>query len=74
MNDVLPSGLCLEGSYAHDCLNCRIPRQCRSEPRGFLGVDGFAFRKGRAYGTILVDVEVGHVVDVLPTSEPPPTP
>ncbi|MFG3350155.1 transposase [Streptomyces sp. NPDC048018] len=36
-----------------------------------LGVDEFAFRKGRRYGTILVDVEAGQVVDVLPdrTSE-----
>ncbi|KOG08233.1 hypothetical protein ADK34_39275 [Streptomyces viridochromogenes] len=36
-----------------------------------LGVDEFAFRRGRAYGTILVDVEAGQVVDVLPdrTSE-----
>ncbi|MCX5014973.1 transposase [Streptomyces sp. NBC_00555] len=36
-----------------------------------LGVDEFAFRKGRTYGTILVDVEAGQVVDVLPdrTSE-----
>jgi transposase len=36
-----------------------------------LGVDEFAFRRGRRYGTILVDVESGRVVDVLPdrTSE-----
>ncbi|MCA6091049.1 ISL3 family transposase [Streptomyces sp. SCA3-4] len=36
-----------------------------------LGVDEFAFRKGPTYGTILVDVEAGQVVDVLPdrTSE-----
>ncbi|MFF3920560.1 ISL3 family transposase [Streptomyces sp. NPDC001852] len=36
-----------------------------------LGVDEFAFRKGCTYGTVLVDVEVGRVVDVLPdrTSE-----
>lgn len=36
-----------------------------------LGVDEFAFRKGCAYGTLLVDVEAGQVVDVLPdrTSE-----
>lgn len=30
-----------------------------------LGVDDFAFRKGRTYGTVLVDVEAGRVVDVL---------
>ncbi|MFE5556544.1 transposase [Streptomyces sp. NPDC056544] len=36
-----------------------------------LGVDEFASRAGRTYGTILVDVEAGRVVDVLPdrTSE-----
>ncbi|MFI8951485.1 transposase [Streptomyces sp. NPDC053750] len=36
-----------------------------------LGVDEFAFRKGRTYGTVLVDIETGRVVDVLPdrTSE-----
>ncbi|MFI8522760.1 ISL3 family transposase [Streptomyces sp. NPDC085481] len=36
-----------------------------------LGVDEFAFRRGRRYGTILIDVETAHVVDVLPdrTSE-----
>jgi transposase len=36
-----------------------------------LGVDEFAFRKGRTYGTLLVGVEAGRVVDVLPdrTSE-----
>lgn len=31
-----------------------------------LGVDEFAFRKGYTYGTVLVDVEAGRVVDVLP--------
>ncbi|MFF7701142.1 transposase [Streptomyces lydicus] len=35
------------------------------------GVDEFAFRKGCTYGTVLVDVEAGRVVDVPPdrTSE-----
>jgi len=31
-----------------------------------LGVDDFAFRKGNAYGTILVDLERRKVVDLLP--------
>ncbi|MFI9244740.1 transposase [Streptomyces sp. NPDC053086] len=31
-----------------------------------LGVDEFAFRRGCTYGTVLVDVEAGRVVDVLP--------
>ncbi|MFJ4094178.1 ISL3 family transposase [Kitasatospora sp. NPDC089913] len=36
-----------------------------------LGIDEFAFRRGRRYGTVLVVVETGRVVDVLPdrTSE-----
>ncbi|RPE27960.1 transposase [Kitasatospora cineracea] len=39
-----------------------VPEQA---PR-VLGVDEFAFRRGRTYGTLLVDVETGRVVDVLP--------
>lgn len=31
-----------------------------------LGIDEFAFRKGRTYGTVLVDVESSGPVDVLP--------
>jgi transposase len=31
-----------------------------------IGVDDFAFRRGQAYGTIVVDHESGHVIDVLP--------
>ncbi|MFE9404033.1 ISL3 family transposase [Streptomyces sp. NPDC006530] len=38
-----------------------VPEQAPS----VLGVDDFAFRKGKRYGTLLVDVESGRVVDVL---------
>ncbi|MFK0202955.1 ISL3 family transposase [Streptomyces lavendulae] len=46
------------------------PSVAERSPR-VLGVDEFAFRRGRTYGTLLVDVEAGRVVDVLPdrTSE-----
>lgn len=34
-----------------------------------LGIDEFAFRKGRTYGTAIVDVESSRPVDVLPDRE-----
>ncbi len=34
-----------------------------------LGIDEFAFRKGRTYGTVLVDVESSRPLDVLPDRE-----
>jgi transposase len=32
----------------------------------FLGIDGFSFLRGRRFGTILVNLETRHVVDLLP--------
>jgi transposase len=31
----------------------------------FVGIDDFAFRKGRTYGTILIDLERGRVIDIF---------
>jgi hypothetical protein len=35
-------------------------------PPRFVGIDNWAWRKGRRYGTIVVDLERGGVIDLLP--------
>jgi transposase len=35
-------------------------------PPRFIGVDDWAVRKGQRYGTILIDLERGRVIDILP--------
>jgi hypothetical protein len=39
-------------------------------PPRFVGIDDRAWRKGRRYGTIVVDLERGDVVDLLPDHDP----
>ncbi len=43
----------------------RLPLPRRPTPR-VLGVDDWAWRKGKSYGTILVDLERRQVIDLLP--------
>ncbi len=45
-----------------------LPEPRPRTPR-VVGVDEYAMRKGRVYGTVLVDVETGRPVDLLPDRE-----
>lgn len=38
-------------------------------PVRYIGIDDWAWRKGRSYGTIVVDLERGRVIDLLPDRE-----
>ncbi|MEU6180448.1 transposase [Streptomyces coeruleorubidus] len=44
----------------------RLPDERPNAAPRVLGVDDFAFNKGHVYGTILMDMETGERVDVLP--------
>jgi len=39
-----------------------------TKPPRIIGIDDWAFRKGRKYGTIIIDHELGKPIDLLPSS------
>ena len=47
----------------------RLDNDSAPPPR-FVGIDDWAWRKGHRYGTIIVDLERGDVVDLLPDRDP----
>ena len=66
----LTAGLSM--TISADTLLRRIKRlkDDSAPPPRFVGIDDWAWRKGHRYGTIIVDLERGDVVDLLPDRDP----
>ena len=51
----------------------RIVKKLEIQPKaltsGIIGIDDWAFKKGRTYGTVIVDLERREVIDLLPDRE-----
>ncbi|UKJ06195.1 ISL3 family transposase [Solitalea lacus] len=47
----------------------KLEIQSKTLTSGIIGVDDWAFKKGRTYGTVLVDLERKEVIDLLPDRE-----
>lgn len=47
----------------------RIEIQPKALTSGIIGVDDWAFKKGKTYGTVIVDLERKEVIDLLPDRE-----
>jgi len=47
----------------------RIEIQSKALTSGIIGVDDWAFKKGKTYGTVIVDLERKEVIDLLPDRE-----